>query len=109
MVRMYEAVFNYKIDLLKDHPKYEHIRKNFADRCLRLHRGYGYEAIAAADFMDRVIVMPIDYIRRWADGENNLEWSNKKTGETFEDSEKHVLDRMSEQYKEIQNGNQTTN
>lgn len=72
----YELKFNKKIDLLKDHIKYSEIRER-ADECLMRHTEPTGYAIAAIDFIDRVVVMPIAYIRDWADGKNSLEWTDE--------------------------------
>lgn len=69
----YEKIFNEKIDYFSKHEKYETLRKN-ADKILNLNGGFGYESIAAADFMDRIVAMPLDYIQDWLDGKNKLEW-----------------------------------
>lgn len=68
----YENKFNSKIDIFKDHPKYGWLRK-YADDALSFHTGFGFMAIKAADFMDRIIEKPIEYIRDWLDGKNQLE------------------------------------
>lgn len=69
----YEKMFNEKINYFSKHEKYETLRKN-ADKALNLNNGFGYESIVAADFMDRIIAMPLDYIQDWLDGKNKLEW-----------------------------------
>lgn len=69
----YENKFNVKIDTFKDHPKYEWLRE-YADDALSFHTGFGFMAIKAVDFMDRIIQKPVEYIRDWLDGKNNLEW-----------------------------------
>ena len=72
----YEELFNKKIDRLADHDRYERLdaqRKS----AIKLHTGYGHDAIAASDFMDRIIAMPEEYIRNWLDGKNALEWTKE--------------------------------
>ena len=102
MVRAYEAVFNGKIEHFKDNPSYPTFRKN-ADWCIVNHKGFGYNAIKAADYMDRIICMPLDYIEKYLNGENGLEWTNKETGERY-DSERefswqntHVINAINRQ------------
>ena len=82
MYRLYEAVFNGKVEHFKGHPGYETMRKN-ADWCLINHKGYGYNSIKAADFMDRIICMPLEYIEEYLNGRNRLEWTNAVTGERY--------------------------
>ena len=69
----YEKLFNDKIDSFSNHEKYKELRDN-ADKMLMLHCGEGYKAIVAVDFMDRIVAMPLDYIKDWLDGKNQLEW-----------------------------------
>lgn len=69
----YEADFNAKIDSLRGHEKYEWLRQ-YADEAIMWHTGFGYYQIKAADFMDRIIAIPVDYIRDWLDGKNKPEW-----------------------------------
>lgn len=69
----YEKLFNSKIDHFSKHEKYKELRDN-ADKMLMLHCGEGYRAVAAVDFMDRIVAMPLDYIKDWLDGKNQLEW-----------------------------------
>lgn len=88
MVRVYEAVFNGKVEHFKDNPAYPTFRKN-ADWCIVNHKGFGYNAIKAADFMDRIICMPLDYIEKYLNGENGLEWTNKETGERYDAEQKY--------------------
>ena len=73
MIKRYEKVFNEKIDFFKGHVKYETLRVQ-ADNALMLHTGVGIEAVRAGDFMDRIIAMPVAYIRDWLDGQNDLAW-----------------------------------
>lgn len=83
MKKIYEEVFNSKIDYFKDNPKYKTLRTS-ADDALNHHTGYGAEAIAAADFMDRVIKMPLEYIEKWLNGGNHLEWIDAETGRDYD-------------------------
>lgn len=102
MVRAYEAVFNGKVEHFKDHPQYSTLRKN-ADWCIINHKGYGWDAIKAADFMDRIICMPFEYIEEYMNGKNGLEWTNKETGERYDaeqrypDSNEHVINALNRQ------------
>lgn len=83
MIKLYESVFNRKIDHFSQHPKYETLRKS-ADDALRYHTGYGIDAIHAGDFMDRIVKMPIPYIEAWLNGENALLWRDPKTGYDYD-------------------------
>lgn len=82
MIRVYEKRFNEKIDHFRDHPNYVKLRKS-ADEALRYHTGYGLDAIHAQDFMDRIVMMPLDYIHAWMDGKNQLEWVNPDTKQDY--------------------------
>ena len=70
----YEVDFNRKVEQLHEHSAYPMLRAR-ADQALRLHTGWGYEAIAAAHFIDTILVMPPERIRRWLDGDDRLIWS----------------------------------
>ena len=83
MIRVYEAVFNAKVDHFSGHPLYEKLRHS-ADEALRYHTGYGLDAIHAGDFMNRIVKMPIDYIEAWMNGQNQLTWRNMETGEDYD-------------------------
>lgn len=83
MIKVYEAVFNRKIDYFRTHPNYGKLRKS-ADQALKAHTGYGADAIAAGDFMDRIVKMPLDYIAAWMDGKNGLEWIDKENGRDYD-------------------------
>lgn len=99
MIKLYESVFNRKIDYFHLHPKYQSLRKS-ADDALRYHTGYGLDAIRAADFMDRIIKMPLPYIEAWLNGENALTWRDMKTGKNY-DAE-HISDALNRQMGDIQ-------
>ena len=66
-------LFNEKIDSLSDHPKYAWLRQ-YADEAICYNSGDGYYQIKAADFIERIEKMPVEYIRDWLDGKNKLEW-----------------------------------
>ena len=83
MIKIYESVFNQKIDHFRYHGKYKKLRTS-ADEALRNHTGYGLSAIASGDFMDRIVKMPIEYIAAWMDGKNDLSWIDKETGEDYD-------------------------
>ena len=74
MRNAYEEEFNRKIELLKDHEKFEVLDRSRRE-ALSHHTGFGHDAIAAADFMDRIIAMPVTYISDWLYGKNRLEWT----------------------------------
>lgn len=67
------ALFNEKIDHFKDHPKYGWLRQ-YADEAMHYNEGFGYYMIKAEDFIKRIEKMPLEYIRDWLDGKNQLEW-----------------------------------
>lgn len=67
------ALFNSKIDHFKNHPKYGWLRQ-YADEAMGWNEGFGYHAIKAEDFIERIEKMPLEYIRDWLDGKNQLEW-----------------------------------
>jgi len=69
------ALFNSKIDSFKDHPKYGWLRQ-YADEAMRWNEGCGYYMIKAEDFIKRIEQMPLEYIRDWLDGKNQLEWKS---------------------------------
>lgn len=97
MIKLYESVFNRKIDHFSRHPKYEKLRKS-ADDALRYHTGYGLDAIHAADFMDRIVKMPLSYIEKWLDGENHLTWRDPITGYDYDsESTGEALNRQKEE------------
>ena len=62
------------INSFKDHPKYEWLRK-YADDAMNANEGFGYMMIKGADFIERIEKMPLDHIRDWLDGKNQLEWT----------------------------------
>lgn len=94
MKKVYEGIFNYKINQFSDHPKFDRLRHS-ADEALKYHTGYGLDAIHAADFIDRIVKMPLDYIGEWLDGENALQWINSKTGEDYD--KEHLADALNRQ------------
>ncbi len=71
------ALFNEKIDSLKDHPEYEKLRKQ-ADDAIRYNEGFGYSSIQAAEVIKRIEEMDIAFIREWLDGKNGLKWDEYK-------------------------------
>lgn len=83
MIKVYEKVFNVKVDSFSQHKNYPKLRKS-ADAAMKAHIGYGADAIAAGDFMDRIVKMPISYISDWMDGKNRLEWVDAKTGFNYD-------------------------
>lgn len=66
-------LFNEKINHFKEHPKYEWLRQ-YANDAMTWNEMSGYLMIKAADFIERIEKMPIDYIADWLDGKNKLEW-----------------------------------
>ena len=72
----YEKAFNDKINAFKNHSKYNWLRE-YSDTAIANHTGAGFLQIRAADFMDRIIAMPINYIEDWLDGKNELQWTKE--------------------------------
>lgn len=66
-------LFNEKIDSFKWHEKYSWLRE-YADDALKWNEMSGYLMIKAEDFIERIEKMPLDYIKNWLDGKNQLEW-----------------------------------
>lgn len=66
-------LFNEKIDSFKEHNKYIWLRK-YADEAIKWNEMSGYLMIKAEDFIKRIEKMPLEYIRGWLDGNNQLEW-----------------------------------
>lgn len=69
-------LFNQKIDSFANHPKYGWLRQ-FADDAIRWNSGCGFYQIKAEDFIERIEKMPLEYIRDWLDGKNQLEWKEE--------------------------------
>lgn len=65
--------FNKKIDHFSYRTDYPQLRKK-ADEALCVSSGYGLQPIIAMDIIERIAAMPLDYIRDWLDGKNELEW-----------------------------------
>ena len=93
MIKLYEEVFDRKIEHFKGHKNYPKLRES-ADGALINHTGYGLDAIRAQDFMDRIVKMPLSYIQDWMDGKNGLEWIDKKTG--FDYDSKKLIEALKE-------------
>ena len=70
----YERKFNEKIDSFKNRSEYDEWLRRYADDALRFHTSFGYLAIKAKDFINRIISKPESYIEDWLDGKNQLEW-----------------------------------
>lgn len=66
-------VFNEKIDSFKKHEKYSWLRQ-YADDALKWNEMSGYLMVKAEDFIERIEKMPLDYIKDWLSGKNQLEW-----------------------------------
>ena len=66
-------IANEKADSLSYHEKYPKLREQL-DRAISLWGGYGLDCIIAADIIERLVAMPIEYIKDWLDGKNELEW-----------------------------------
>ena len=68
------ALFNSKIDAMKNHPKYPILRKN-ANQAIEYNEGGGFTQITAEDFIKRIEAASVETIRDWLDGKNHLEWN----------------------------------
>lgn len=66
-------VFNEKIDSFNGCEKYSWLRE-YADDALKWNEMSGYLMVKAEDFIERIEKMPLDYIKDWLDGKNQLEW-----------------------------------
>ena len=66
-------LFNEKIDNFKEHEKYSWLRQ-YADEAIRWNEMSGYLMIKARDFIKRIEKMPLEYIKDWLDGKNELKW-----------------------------------
>lgn len=65
--------FNEKIDSFKGHEKYSWLRE-YANEAIVHNETSGYLMIKAEDFIKRIEKMPLEYIKGWIEGRNNLEW-----------------------------------
>ena len=66
--------FEKKVHMLKGHYNYEKLEEQ-AKRAMDANAGgMSHAAIAANDFMHRIIELPTPYIVDWLEGKNNLEW-----------------------------------
>lgn len=61
----YETKFANKIKLAENLPAYQKIEKHAQD-CIYAHTGFGWHAIVATDFIDKVIAMTDDEFIKWA-------------------------------------------
>ena len=64
-------VFDEHIDAMKEHPKYDWLRK-YADEAKMNNEGGGYSMIVAADFIMRIEENPVENIRAWLNSERPL-------------------------------------
>lgn len=67
-------LFNEKIDSFKEHKAYSSWLRQYADDAIKWNEMSGYLMIKAEDFIKRIEKMPLEYIRDWLDGKNQLEW-----------------------------------
>ncbi len=72
---LFVASFREKIRLLEDHTQYGWLVE-YAEKMVRMNQGFGYQAIAANDFMKKIIIMPVADIRDWL--EENVFSEDKK-------------------------------
>lgn len=67
-------LFNEKIDSFKEHKAYSLWLRQYADNAIKWNEMSGYLMIKAEDFIKRIEKMPLEYIKDWLDGKNQLEW-----------------------------------
>lgn len=67
-------LFNEKIDAFKEHKSYSSWLRQYANDAIKWNEMSGYFMIKAEDFIKRIEKMPLEYIRDWIDGKNQLEW-----------------------------------
>jgi hypothetical protein len=65
--------FDNKVNKLKEHTKYNELLKQ-AEQAKTNNIMSGYDSIVANDFIKRIITLPLEYIKGWLDGKNNLKW-----------------------------------
>ena len=73
------ASFREKIKLLENHAQYSEISE-YAEKMVILNQGAGYQAMAANDFMKKIIVTPIDDIQEWFGENEKRELIQKRKG-----------------------------
>ena len=69
----FQEAFNKKIKRMENHYHYTKL-ETMANQAIIANPGAGHTAIAANDFMHRIIEMPTPYIIDWLEGKNRLEW-----------------------------------
>lgn len=67
------ASFRKKIKLLESHAQYSKFSE-YAEKMIILNQGAGYQAMAANDFMKKIIVTPIDDIMEWLEEHGKIEF-----------------------------------
>lgn len=67
------SAFECKVQCLENHPNFSRL-EGMAREAVLVQSGFGRSAIAADDFMRRIVELPTSYISDWLDGKNNLEW-----------------------------------
>lgn len=94
MYNKYINLFDEKINHFSAHDKYSWLRKE-ADKAKSYWGGYGLDAIIYQDFLERIVAMPLDYIRGWLDGENQLKWrqSDERTSKAIKGGFEHLLEK----------------
>lgn len=70
-------LFNEKIDSFKSHKAYSSWLRQYADDAIKWNEMSGYLVVKAEDFIKRIEKMPLEYIRDWLDGKNQLEWKTE--------------------------------
>ncbi|EGT4625321.1 TPA: hypothetical protein KNN56_001734 [Clostridioides difficile] len=67
------ASFRKKIKLLESHAQYSKFSE-YAEKMIILNQSVGYQAMAANDFMKKIIVTPIDDIMEWLEEHGKIEF-----------------------------------
>ena len=74
--------FRKKIKLLESHAQYSWLSE-YAEKIIRMNQGFGYQAIAANDFMEKIIIMPLADLQGWLE-ENAISEGKKGTVKPYQ-------------------------
>ena len=91
----YNFAVNCKIDKLKDHPKYNELRKR-TDKDLIMRTGFGLNPISSDTRTNMFILRSENEIRSWLNGECDLEF----TTDEIENMDKRVREAYEKTYAE---------
>ena len=79
---LFVATFRKKIKLLEGHAQYSWLSE-YAEKIIRMNQGFGYQAIAANDFMEKIIIMPLADLQGWLE-ENAISEGKKGTVKPYQ-------------------------